>query len=157
MSEIKLRKTTEEDLHILFHFQLDAEARFMAAFTPKQSLSLEAYLAKHGPFLNDATINNQTILLDGKIVGSIAKFELNGNAEITYWIDKTYWGRGVASRALQQFLQLEKMRPIYGAAAADNIGSRKVLEKCGFIFKGNGKGIADCRGEEIDEVYYCLE
>jgi hypothetical protein len=39
-------------------------------------------------FLNDRTINMRTIIVDGIIAGSIAKFEMEGEAEITYWIDK---------------------------------------------------------------------
>ena len=155
--QVKVRPTTEEDLNVLFHFQLDEEANYMAAFTPKQPLDLEAYLTKYRPFLDDPTINNQTILLEGEIVGSIAKFVMEGDAEITYWIDRLYWGQGIASTALTLFLKLELTRPLYGRTAFDNIGSQRVLEKCGFVRTGEDKGFANARQAEIEEFIYRLE
>jgi ribosomal-protein-alanine N-acetyltransferase len=154
---VVLKPTTEDDLKMLFHFQLDAEANFMAAFTPEHPLDLEAYLAKYRPFLNDPTINNQTILLDGEIVGSIAKFEIEGEAEITYWIDRQMWGKGIGAEALRQFLELEKSRPLHARLAFDNRGSQKVLEKNGFLRIGTDTGYANARGKEIEEYIFRLE
>lgn len=71
---IVLRPTTAADLEILFHFQLDPEAIHMAAFTPKDPADQGAYISKYTRMLNDPTIKNQTIFLDGVIAGSIAKF-----------------------------------------------------------------------------------
>jgi RimJ/RimL family protein N-acetyltransferase len=39
-----------------------------------------------------------------------------------------------------------------GRAARDNIASIRVLEKCGFILFGYGKGFAHGRGVEVEEV-----
>ncbi|WP_228457484.1 GNAT family N-acetyltransferase [Chryseobacterium indologenes] len=92
--EIQLRSTTIADLPILFRFQLDPEANHLAAFTSKDSANQEAYLAKYTKLLADPTVNNQTIIVDTVIAGSIAKFMMEGDAEITYWIDKSFWGKG---------------------------------------------------------------
>jgi RimJ/RimL family protein N-acetyltransferase len=43
-------------------------------------------------------------------------------------------------------------RPISGRSAADNVGSRCVLEKCGFVVVGQDRAYADARGGEIVEV-----
>src|SRR5690606_2219238 len=130
--EIKLRKTAAADLEHLFQFLLDEEACYMAAFTPKNPTDKSAYINKYTKLLNDPQINHQTILLDDIIAGSIAKFVIEGDAEITYWIDKKFWGKGIATKALYEFLKIETTRPIFARAAFDNIGSQKVLEKCGF-------------------------
>ena len=50
--------------------------------------------------------------------------------EVTYWLGKEFWGRGLAE-ALNRMLQLVIDRPIFARAAADNIGSIRVLQKCG--------------------------
>ena len=71
---LSLRPTTPADLDILFLFQLDPQAIQMAAFTPKDPADKEAYISKYTRLLNDPTINNQTILLDDVVAGSIAKF-----------------------------------------------------------------------------------
>ena len=151
---ITLRRTALEDLPELFGFQQDEEAIRLAAFTPENHGVLSAYLEKYTPFLSNPTINMQTILVDQIIIGSIAKFEIEGEAEISYWIDKKFWGKGVASRALAKFLELETTRPILGRVAFDNIGSQRVLEKCGFVKIGTDKGFANARQAEIEEYIY---
>jgi len=155
--EILLRPTEIADLEQLFIFQLDEEANYLAAFTPKDPSDKTAYLEKYTKLINDPEINNQTILLDNEIIGSIAKFEIEGDAEITYWIDKKFWGRGVATTALKKLLAIEKVRPIFGRVAFDNFGSQKVLEKCGFVKVGSDKGFANGRQAETEEFIYKLD
>lgn len=154
--DIKLRRTEVSDLDNLFQFQLDKEAGYLAAFTPKDPTDKSAYLTKYTKLLSDPAINNQTIIIDNRIAGSIAKFVMDGDAEITYWIDRNVWGQGVATKALTDFLAIETTRPIFGRVAFDNIGSQKVLEKCGFVKIGSDKGFANARGEEIEEFIYKL-
>jgi len=153
---IKLTKTEKDDLNILFQFQLDKEGIYLAAFTPKDPSDKNAYIEKYSRFLNDPTINNQTIKADGEIVGSIAKFVIEDDAEITYWIDRKFWSQGIATTALKQFLRLEQTRPIYGRVAFDNYASQKVLEKCGFVKIGTNRGFANARQTEIEEYIYKL-
>ncbi|MBC9911567.1 GNAT family N-acetyltransferase [Chitinophaga varians] len=154
--QITLRKTVVADLEVFFIFQLDEEANHLAAFTSKDPTDKPAYIQKYTKHLGDPTINNCTIIVDDVIVGSIAKFEIGGDAEITYWIDKKFWGKGVATKALQHFLTLEHARPIVGRVAFDNIGSQRVLEKCGFVKVGSDKGFANARQAEIEEFIYKL-
>ena len=79
-----------------------------------------------------------------------------GENEITYWIDKEYWGNGIASAALNEFLKLEPARPIFGRTAFDNLASQKVLLKNGFVKIGTDKGYANSRGIEIEEFIFKL-
>ncbi|SHN09552.1 GNAT family N-acetyltransferase [Chitinophaga sp. CF418] len=155
-SEIILRKTEITDLDFFFIFQLDKDANYLAAFTSKDPTDKAAYLQKYTRLLDDQTINMQTIIVDNNIVGSIAKFEMEGEAEITYWIDKKKWGKGVATGALREFLKRENSRPIFGRVAFDNFGSQKVLEKCNFVKIGTDKGFANARQAEIEEFIYKL-
>lgn len=156
MQNIQLRQTIPADLEALFQIQLNKEANFMAAFTSKDSSAKESYIEKYTRHLNDPTINQQTILNGETIIGSIAKFIMFGDTEITYWIDRDYWGKGIATAALKNFLEIERTRPIFGRAAFDNIGSQRVLEKCGFIKAGTDKGFANARQAEIEEFIYKL-
>ncbi|MGI8469749.1 MAG: GNAT family N-acetyltransferase, partial [Pyrinomonadaceae bacterium] len=87
---------------------------------------------------------------------SIAKFEMEGDTEITYWIDRNFWGKGIATTALKNFLTIENTRPVFGRVAFDNLGSQKVLEKCGFVKIGTDKGFANARQTEIEEFIYKL-
>jgi len=154
--KINIRKTELSDLELFFEFQLDDEANYLAAFTSENPADKTAYITKYTKHLADPTINNRTILVDNIIAGSIAKFIMEGDAEITYWIDKTFWGKGIATFALKEFLTIETTRPIFGRVAFDNFGSQKVLEKCGFIKIGSDKGFANARQSEIEEYIYKL-
>ncbi|WP_232517072.1 GNAT family N-acetyltransferase [Chitinophaga sp. MD30] len=98
--QVTLRRTVIPDLEFLFEFQLDKEANHLAAFTPKDPTNKAAYLEKFAKHLEDPTINMQTILVDGIIVGSIAKFEMRGDTEITYWIDKNFGDKGLQQQHL---------------------------------------------------------
>lgn len=155
-NSIILTKTEKEDLNTFFQFQLDHESNYLAAFTSKDPNDKAAYLEKYTKHLADPDIHMRTIKLNGLIVGSIAKFILENEAGITYWIDRKFWGRGIATTALSEFLKIELARPIYGRVAFDNFGSQKVLEKCGFVKIGQDKGYANARQEEIEEFIYKL-
>ena len=67
------------------------------------------------------------------------------------------WGRGIATRALQEFLELEATRPLYAHAASDNAASIRVLTKCGFLIVGEGREFAHGGNEETDEVELRLD
>jgi [ribosomal protein S5]-alanine N-acetyltransferase len=155
-SMITLTKTVKNDLESFFEFQLDEEANYLAAFTAIDPNDKMAYIEKYSKFLSDPTINMLTIRIGDKIVGSIAKFVMHGDSEITYWIDRKYWGRGIATNALKYLLTLEQTRPIHGRVAFDNFGSQKVLEKCGFEKIGRDKGFANARQSEIEEFIFKL-
>lgn len=153
---IELRSVQEEDLPIFFEFHRNAAANHMAAFTAKDPHEWGLFRAHWTRILSDPTVEMRTIIADGVVVGSVGKYEQMGRAEVTYWIGRDHWGRGIATSALRQFLQELDLRPIFAAAAKDNIGSLRVLEKCGFKIIGCGKGFANARGCEIEEVFLRL-
>ena len=151
-----LRQTVIEDLEFLFKFQLDKDAINLAAFTPEDPTNKSKYLGKYKKLIDDPTVNMQTITIDNIIVGSISKFEREGKSEITYWIDKAFWNKGIATKALKRFLTIEKTRPIFARVAFDNLASQKVLERSNFIKTGTDKGFANARQKEIEEFIYKL-
>ena len=78
----------------------------------------------------------------------------SGKREVGYWIAKQFWGQGIATSALHSFLQIENERPLYARVAAHNIGSRRVLEKCGFEKTGKQKALVESSGKEIEEYLF---
>lgn len=153
---VTLRELVDDDLPILFAQQRDPVAVQMAAFTAKDPDDWPAYLAHMAKVRADPTITNRVILVAGAVAGSIAVHSWFGDPEITYWIDRSFWGSGVATAALRLFLAEVTTRPLYARAAADNTGSIRVLEKAGFVKIGDERGYANARGAEIDEVVYKL-
>ena len=139
-SEILLRAVTDSDLPIFFEQQLDKDANFMAAFTAKDPTDRAAFMAHWAKILADPGITIRTILVDGQVAGHVLVYGLFGEPEVSYWIGKAFWGKGVASQALAQFLDILTVRPLYARVAKDNLASLRVLEKCGFTISGEDKG-----------------
>jgi RimJ/RimL family protein N-acetyltransferase len=129
-SSVSLRGTIDEDLQTLFEFQADPEASAMAAFPSRE---LPAFLAHEAKIRADPTAIALTIVSDGRVVGSIGSWEAEGERDVGYWIGRDHWGKGFATAALGAFLELEPSRPLVAHVAEHNVGSRRVLEKCGFV------------------------
>ncbi|MGC9377488.1 GNAT family N-acetyltransferase [Streptomyces sp. MH13] len=148
---IALREVHDSDLPVFFRQMNDPEALRMAAFTPQDPADRDAFEA-HWAKIRASSDIARTILGDGDVIGSAAVYGEPGEREVTYWVDRAYWGRGVATAALRALLAEVKDRPLYARTAADNNGSRRVLEKCGFETSARARGFARARGEEIDEL-----
>ena len=85
-------------------------------------------------------------LKDGTHIGELCfkGLDSNGVAEIGYGIAEQYQGHGYATEAIKALLNWAFQEPKVLAIEAEiddkNIASKKVLEKCGFVFTGkNGK------------------
>ena len=155
---VVLRDVIASDLPIFFEHQLDPEANRMAAFTAKDPADKDAFTAHWTRNLGNEASTIQTILFDGQVVGYVSSYvDEDGRLEVSYWIDRSYWGKGIASRALLLFLDYIKTRPLYARTAQDNIGSLRALEKCGFTRIGENKGFANARGTEIKEYILRLD
>ena len=151
---VQLRDVTEDDLAIFFHHQLDPDANNMAAFTPRDRAAFAAHWTR---ILGDESITKKTILLDGHVAGNILSYERSGEREVGCWMGKQYWGRGVATEALSQFLDHVVVHPLYARVAKRNIASIRVLEKCGFTISGEDKGFSTAPGGEVEEFILKLE
>ena len=149
---IVLRDVRDGDLDTFFEHWADDQALRMAAFTPADARDRAAFDARWERHRSDPAILLKTIELDGEVVGSISSWDNDGQRELTYWIGRAHWGKGIATGALHAFLDLETTRPLHAAAAADNAASLRVLEKCGFRVVGAGRGFSNARGHEVDEV-----
>ena len=127
--EVHLRDVTPDDLPIFFEHQLDPVATEMAAFPSRDR---GAFMAHWDKVLADESAIKQTILVDGQVAGNIGSWEQDGEHLVGYWIGRDYWGHGVATAALSQFVARIAARPLYAHVAKTNVASQRVLEKCGF-------------------------
>jgi RimJ/RimL family protein N-acetyltransferase len=135
--EVSLREVAEQDLSDFFVHQLEP-----------------AHVARLGESLSTANVKVRTISADDKIVGYVAHFWRNDQPEVSYWIGSEHWNKGFATRALRRFLAEVEVRPLYARAAKNNIGSVRVLEKCGFSVVGEGQFVAE--GHEVGEFIFAL-
>jgi len=93
--------------------------------------------------LKNKNVTARIILYKEKVAGHILCWK-EGRYEqrIGYWIGREFWRRGVASAAVADFLQLVKIRPLFAEVANLNLGSRRVLEKNGFVLIEEGPKIS---------------
>ncbi len=132
-NEISLREVRTGDLPVFFEQQLDPEATRMAAFP---SRAREEFMAHWAKAMAEETTILKTIVFREKVAGNIVYWERSGERRVGYWLGKHYWGKGIASAALAQFLGQVKIRPLYARVARKNVASIRVLQKCGFRISG---------------------
>src|SRR5687767_3527737 len=144
---VMLRAVIESDLPIFYEQQLDSDAARMAAFPSRDR---EAFMAHWAKIMRMDTVTLKTILFNGLVAGNIVAFEQDGKREVGYWIGKQYWGKGIATEALAQFLRVVTERPLYAHVVKHNIGSVRVLQKCGFTIIGEDRDESDDSGEAVE-------
>lgn len=129
--KVELRDVADDDLQIFFEHQRDPEAVRMAAFPAREREPFFTHWRKK--VLADAANGKQTVVVDGQVAGNIVSWQQDGKRLVGYWIGREYWGKGVATAALEGFLaNYEHARPLHAFVAKQNLGSIRVLEKCGF-------------------------
>jgi RimJ/RimL family protein N-acetyltransferase len=99
------------------------------------------------------------IQVDGYFAGVInvtaGEYENFRSAEIGYWLGEDYWGKGIATEAVEKmtnyvFSSTEIVR-LFAPVFSPNIKSMRVLEKNGYIKEGIFKKSIFKSGEYFDE------
>jgi RimJ/RimL family protein N-acetyltransferase len=157
VAEVALRPVDDSDLDALFEQMRDPESVRMAAFTAKDPDDRTAFDIHMAKVRTSPEVTMCAITADGRLVGSIASFVVEGDTEVTYWIDRSFWGQGIAGRALALFLESVTVRPLFARVASDNVGSLKVLQEAGFAITGTETSFANGRKTEIEETILRLD
>jgi RimJ/RimL family protein N-acetyltransferase len=140
--EVRLRDVVDTDLEIFFQQEQDPEAGRRANFPPREREAFMTHWATR--VLGEPTAHVRTVTVDGAVAGSIVAWWDGDRRFVGYWLGRTYWGRGVGTRALALFLQRERVRPLYADPYVENTGSMRLLEKAGF----RREGTVDYDGKE---------
>lgn len=152
-----MREIEASDLDAFYEHQLDPESIRMAAFVSKDPKDRAAFDAHWNKLLSSPLITQRTILVDGEVAGHIACYPQGDDLEVTYWLGREFWGRGVATEGLKRMLALVAHRPIFARSATDNLGSLRMLQKCGFEITGTNRDFAHGRGEQTEEFLLRLD
>jgi RimJ/RimL family protein N-acetyltransferase len=148
-AKVLLRDVEADDLALFFEHQRDPVAVAMVAFRSRDATEFAQHWAK---LLADSSLLKKTIVADGQVVGNIGSWLSDGKREIGYWIDRAFWGRGIATEAVSALLRLEPTRPLYAGVAKHNGASIRVLQKCGFTLLGPD----DAAANEADGTHVLL-
>ena len=152
-----LREVRDEDLGVLFEQWADPVAAHMAAFTAPDHMDRDAFQRRWSRLRADETVIARAIVVEGEVAGTIGSWGDPDEREVTYWIGRSYWGKGIATGALTAFLAVDPSRPLHARVAYDNVGSRRVLEKCGFRVIASERDFAQARSAEIEELMLRLD
>ncbi|MCR4866750.1 MAG: GNAT family N-acetyltransferase [Lachnospiraceae bacterium] len=99
----------------------------------------------------------------GECIGQIAYFLVDGNnhfGEIEYCIGTAFQGRGYASEATRAVIDygFDKIgfHKVQICVRPSNITSRRVIEKCGFIYEGTLRDYFYIDGKYEDRMYFSI-
>ena len=151
---VQLREVLAADLPIFFEHQRDPEANRMAAFAARDR---DAFMAHWSKIVADERLVAKTVVADGQVAGNIVSWDQAGRQEIGYWIGREFWGKGIATRALDAFLHDVTTRPLFAHVAAHNVASIRVLEKCGFTISDEEPEPSEEPDEDVAEVILRLD
>jgi len=156
VSHIELRALDDDDLDAIFEMMRDPEAIAMAAFTASDPDDRDAFDAWISRNRGDADVESFVVTERGAFAGTAALFTIDGDREVTYWIARHAWGRGVATHALRLLVAHEPIRPLFARVAAHNIASIAVLERTGFTEVSRNTAFAPGVGREVEEIVFTL-
>ena len=151
--EVRLRPVEDSDLEVLFANESDPVAAEMAAFPSRER---ERFMTRWAQMRADDTLVTRTIEADGRVAGNILSWPDDGQQHLGYWVGRAWWGRGVATRAVALMLEEVPVRPIRARVAAHNLGSIRVLEKCGFVRDPVQPAAEPASDDGVQELGYVL-
>lgn len=149
MDEVSLRALADEDLPTIYAINSDPVGVAMVGMAPRDEETFYANRAR-----NMANPRNKmlAITVGGKLAGDMLSWvDDGGQRRVGYWLGQEFWGRGIATAALTAFLGELTERPLYADVLRTNVGSIRVLEKCGFRLLSE-----DERGPDHDPEEYTL-
>jgi RimJ/RimL family protein N-acetyltransferase len=151
---VRLRDFERDDLPRMFDLQLDPDSNRMAVAIPRTRAAFDAHWAS---CLDNPKNATRAILFGEVFVGYISCFPMDDEDHVGYWIDRAYWGKGIASRALQLLLEEVTSRPLIATVATSNLASFRVLQKCGFVVERVELSPASDRFPECEEAVLVLK
>jgi RimJ/RimL family protein N-acetyltransferase len=148
-----LRRVAQADLDVFYEQQLDPEATAMALFPARDREAFDAHWQRT---LADDSVVARTIVDDGAVAGNVGCWEQDGRRLVGYWVGREFWGRGLATAALAELAAEIPQRPLHAWVATTNLGSIRVLEKCGFIEVERRAEHDERIGQVVEELLYRL-
>ena len=106
----------------------------------------------------------RAIDVGGQAVGTISltvgRDVYRKSGELGYWLGEDFWGQGIMTEAVREICRLAfetwEIERIFAEPYADNLRSRRVLEKAGFSLEGTMRRGVCKWGEFFDYCMYAL-
>ena len=129
----------------------------MAAFTaddPDDRAAFDEWMTRHRA---SPDVSMFTITERGGFAGTAATFTVDGDREVTFWVARHAWGRGVATAALRLLVSREPVRPLFArVAAAQPPRLRRCCARSASPRSRATRAFAPGIGREIEEIVFTL-
>lgn len=155
-AHIELRPVDDDDLDAIFTMMSDPDAVALAAFTaddPSDRDAFDEWMRRHR---GADGVEMFVVTSSGGFAGTAALFPVDGDREVSFWIARHAWGRGVATDALRLLIHHEPERPLFARAAAHNAAAIAALQRAGFTELSRTTSFAPGLQREIEEIVFTL-
>ena len=167
---IVFRYITELQLPEIVNMLHDPEVEKYLWFAP---ITLEAFREYAIPIIEGQKKSTEegkypysaifTITVDDEIIGNCGISQMqdaHNTSLIGYQLKRSAWGKGIATSSLEFLIHYAKtylkLRKLFGDCMSENIGSVKVMEKCGFSYEGTIKEKYELNGVLHDNSWFGL-
>lgn len=156
--EVRLRPLEERDISAVFALRFEEEGAALAGvegeFLPEEQFHA-AMKAQITADPTSATVH--VILVGGEFAGYVGVFKLpKGGWQVSYWIARPFWRKGVGSRAVRDLLNSLPVQvvgqPLFAAVIEGNQASLRILECNGFKRYGSRSFHSAAHGEERQQI-----
>lgn len=162
-----LRTWKEEDAEELYRYAKDERVGPIAGWPVHSSVEnsreiIKNVLSSDGTYAVVLKENNLPVGSIGLMVGKESNLEIpETEAEIGYWIGVPYWGQGLIPEAVGELKRYAfeelKMNRLWCGYFDGNEKSRRVQEKCGFVYHHTNEDIFwELMGETRTEHITCI-
>jgi RimJ/RimL family protein N-acetyltransferase len=154
---LRIRDFTEADVADVYAYGSDPEVVRFMPFPPSTPESTRAHIARCIRLAHEQPRRWYDLAVvrkaDGHLIGGIGLDVFDraaGHACFAYLFNRTVWGHGYATEALQRMVRFGfealALARITDSCDRENVASARVMEKCGFW----------CDGERDGELVYTL-
>lgn len=139
-----LRRWEESDAEDMYAYAKDPDVGPAAGWPAHKSVEESRYIIKN--VLTGAEAYAVCLKPSGRAIGAI-ELKLNGHTDMTdrddecelgYWIGKPFWGQGLIPEAAKEMIRHAfedlSMNKIWCGYYDGNVKSKRVQEKCGFVY-----------------------
>lgn len=162
---LTLRRHIIEDAEILHqNFGLDPEMFRYSGWNPYATEQMAGETVRR--FIDSYTDDHfygWAIEHDGRLIGTIGAYDYNpetDSIETGCSIERKSWGKGFAGEAVNAVIayltEQEDIKCVKAWCAADNIGSRRIMERVGMTLASIEKDALEIDGMKYDKLNYEL-
>ncbi|MDI6739387.1 MAG: GNAT family N-acetyltransferase [Candidatus Edwardsbacteria bacterium] len=163
---LRLRAFSLNDAPDMFEYASDPEVTRYVFWFPHESIqaSIE-FLNRHVQLAQNGEVTSWAMehRADGKMIGTCGFVwwrPEHGKAEIAFAISRKYWNKGLTTEAVNACIRFGfetmQLNRIEARCMPDNVGSERVMQKCGMSCEGTFRQTMLVKGKYIDLKMYAI-